>query len=1046
MTDLLSDVETPSDAELISRVRGGDVAAYGELFSRHRDAAQRLARQLVRGPDADDLVSEAFAKVLTVLQGGGGPDVAFRAYLLTAVRRLHVDRVRSGQRLQTTDDLTPFDPGVPFQDTAVAGFESGAAAKAFASLPERWQLVLWHLEVEGQKPADIAPLLGMSANSVSALAYRAREGLRQAFLTMHISDLTETDCRWVNEHLGAFVRRGLSKRDAGKVQAHLDECRRCAAMYLELTEVNSNLAGIIGPLLLGAAATGYLATTGGVGAAGILGLLSKVKEVVAANAGAVTAAGVAAGVATVAAVATITLGGGPAHKTDVVADRPAVVSTTSAAPPAVLPTTSASPSEEPTSSTTPSETPTTSPSVTATVTPSESATTETPSPSAALVGSDVPPNDQQTDTPAPSDAETSGPTPAPVSTVDVSGTTVDEQGVHFHAVGSPDLPPVMTVRLTSQPSGVTFSPAGDCNVAADGLSAVCSPVPGGTGGTVPGAAAAAADTSYSAELPFLIPDDQGDTALDVAVDVPDGFEVSGSASHLRPYTSRTADVRLTLESPVDYAAGGYAVVAHLSGIPTGYTGPVRLSTVGAAATITGSPTPGCAVDAGTLLCQQPSDTVTVVVDAADPTQATQVGLRVGALPGFRDPASTNNVSTATLSAKPVDPTPDADLAFTLDTPSRTAGLHQVTGHVTGLPTGYTGTLTYTLSGNATFADSRNCTPVAKTLVCDAPAAGDQDFALKADDNGHDTPVTITVAPLTGFTDANDANNVAPAVLAAAPTPPSTDVDVALTGLSPATARPQAGDRYQVTATVSVSGTAAPSVQEVTYTVTGAQFDTGTGTATTVSRPATDTTPSFTLVHQGAGPVTITASAPSGFNDTLTLNDAASVDLRPYDVALSGLTPSSATADQSGDQLFTATLDDDGFPGTIGFAPVGGQDPTLTHWTISGSTVTFTVHSGSKDQPATGFSVRADLPTGFTDYTAGNNSASSTYTYATTPVPVQPFAFKGAPKASAKSGNEWTVDDNGRRRHPRAAPSCSVSPGRRVRQRCRMHRVRRPARP
>ena len=308
MTDLLSDVDAPSDAELISRVRGGDVAAYGDLFSRHKDAANRLARQLVRGPDSDDLVAEGFAKVLSVLQGGGGPDVAFRAYLLTAVRRLHVDRVRSGQRLQTTDDMTPFDPGVPFQDTAVAGFESGAAAKAFASLPERWQLVLWHLEVEGQKPADIAPLLGMSANSVSALAYRAREGLRQAFLTMHIADLTETDCRWVNEHLGAFIRKGLSKRDAGKVQAHLDECRRCTAMYLELTEVNSNLAGIIAPLLLGGAAAGYLASTG-VGATGVLALVSRAKEFVGANAGAVTAAGVAVGVAAAATVAAVALGG-----------------------------------------------------------------------------------------------------------------------------------------------------------------------------------------------------------------------------------------------------------------------------------------------------------------------------------------------------------------------------------------------------------------------------------------------------------------------------------------------------------------------------------------------------------------------------------------------------------------------------------------------------------------------------------------------------------------------------------------------------------------
>ncbi len=333
MTDLLHDVDAPSDAELISRVRGGDVAAYGDLFARHVDAAKRLARQLVRGPDADDLVSDAFAKVLSVLQGGGGPDVAFRAYLLTAVRRLHVDKIRSGARLQTSDDMEAFDAGVPFQDTAVAAFESGAAAKAFASLPERWQLVLWHLEVEGQKPADIAPLLGMSPNSVSALAYRAREGLRQAFLTMHLSDISETDCRWVNEHLGAYVRNGLAKRDSAKVQTHLDGCRRCTAMYLELTEVNSNLAGIIAPLLLGAAATGYLASAGGAaGGFGLSAAFGRVRDLVTANAGAATAGAVAAGVAAVATAGIMLLPSSSAPDAVVGADRPvATVSTPPAA-------------------------------------------------------------------------------------------------------------------------------------------------------------------------------------------------------------------------------------------------------------------------------------------------------------------------------------------------------------------------------------------------------------------------------------------------------------------------------------------------------------------------------------------------------------------------------------------------------------------------------------------------------------------------------------------------------------------------------------------
>lgn len=295
-----SAVEAPADAELISAVRGGDTEAYGELFARHVGAANRLARQLVAPGDADDLVAEAFAKVLGVLQRGGGPDVAFRAYLLTSVRRLHVDRLRSTAKVRPTDDLTPFETGVPFEDTAVAAFENQAAAKAFASLPERWQLVLWHTEVEGQKPAEVAPLLGMSANSVSALAYRAREGLRQAFLTMHAQELEDDACRWTHDQLGGYIRHGLSRRDTAKVEKHLEDCRSCMAVYLELVEVNSDLAGLLAPLLLGGAGAAYAATAGGVAVkGGVLALATRVKDWAATN----TVSAAVVGVAATAAVA-----------------------------------------------------------------------------------------------------------------------------------------------------------------------------------------------------------------------------------------------------------------------------------------------------------------------------------------------------------------------------------------------------------------------------------------------------------------------------------------------------------------------------------------------------------------------------------------------------------------------------------------------------------------------------------------------------------------------------------------------------------------------
>ena len=295
----VSILEGPSDGELISAVRGGDTDAYGELFARHVEAARRLARQLVSGGEVDDLVSEAFAKVLGVLQRGGGPDLAFRAYLLTAVRRLHVDRIRATARLHTTGDLTPFDPGVPFRDTALESFESATAARAFASLPERWQLVLWHTEVEQQKPAEVAVLLGMTANSVSALAYRAREGLRQAYLSMHSQDVDDDACARTRAQLGAYVRGGLSRRDSARVEQHLEECRRCTAIYLELSEVNSGLGALLAPLLLGSAATAYVgATTGSLatGAGGVTVLLGRAKDAVLAHGPTAAVAGAAASV------------------------------------------------------------------------------------------------------------------------------------------------------------------------------------------------------------------------------------------------------------------------------------------------------------------------------------------------------------------------------------------------------------------------------------------------------------------------------------------------------------------------------------------------------------------------------------------------------------------------------------------------------------------------------------------------------------------------------------------------------------------------------
>ena len=84
MTEAESGPALPSDAELITAIRSGDMAAYGELYRRHVASARSLARQLVRGPaEVDDVVAETFSRVLDLMRRGGGPQDAFRPYLLT---------------------------------------------------------------------------------------------------------------------------------------------------------------------------------------------------------------------------------------------------------------------------------------------------------------------------------------------------------------------------------------------------------------------------------------------------------------------------------------------------------------------------------------------------------------------------------------------------------------------------------------------------------------------------------------------------------------------------------------------------------------------------------------------------------------------------------------------------------------------------------------------------------------------------------------------------------------------------------------------------
>lgn len=245
------ELQDQGDSTLAALTRSGNTEAYGILWRRHAAAGGAAARQFASIADPDDLVSEAYARILSALERGGGPSDAFRPYLYRTIRNVALDwRETAAVSLETTPELEDID-----SDPEIVTRDRTVTARAFRSLPERWQAVLWYFEVEGMEPAEIAPLLQLTSNAVSALALRAREGLKKAWLQAHVNDNAVPEgCRWTTERMGQYARGGLSPRGRARFEAHLESCDRCSPLLAEVEQLSGPLAGVLIPLSLGGAA------------------------------------------------------------------------------------------------------------------------------------------------------------------------------------------------------------------------------------------------------------------------------------------------------------------------------------------------------------------------------------------------------------------------------------------------------------------------------------------------------------------------------------------------------------------------------------------------------------------------------------------------------------------------------------------------------------------------------------------------------------------------------------------------------------------------
>ncbi|MGB0111830.1 MAG: sigma factor [Ilumatobacteraceae bacterium] len=229
-----------SERELLESVRLGDASSFGELYEIHRPAVERLASRLCRDRhEVDDVVSEVFCNTLRAIENGGGPEDETGAYLLRSVRhtvaklRTRKDTGRATPMANEDLDRRCVD------DPDRAG---GPATEAWSQVSDRFQQVLWSVEVQGFETSDVADRQRIDASAAAALVYRARRALRRSYLRGSLrTPAAGPECEPTRALLPAFVDGDTETPGAKRVRAHLGVCSSCTAAIDELAAVRTRL-------------------------------------------------------------------------------------------------------------------------------------------------------------------------------------------------------------------------------------------------------------------------------------------------------------------------------------------------------------------------------------------------------------------------------------------------------------------------------------------------------------------------------------------------------------------------------------------------------------------------------------------------------------------------------------------------------------------------------------------------------------------------------------------------------------------------------------
>ena len=262
-----NDLELLTDEELVDLTREGDKDAYAVLWKRYFSAGMGFASSLVRN-DAEDIVVEAYTKILKAIRTGGGPKESFRPYLYSTIRNL------SMTSLARMNDVVPGLEDASLGVSSVEGemlshADEDRIARVFSAMKPAQRKILWLSEVEECSNTELAKQMGMSKTNASTSASRARQEFVQLWIQDHVrvSGVNEkSEHAYVLSHAGEYLGGKSSDRLVQRVENHLKNCPECRDKLEEAQSISSLFRSRLAPAVAGAVTSVVLSSNRAMGA------------------------------------------------------------------------------------------------------------------------------------------------------------------------------------------------------------------------------------------------------------------------------------------------------------------------------------------------------------------------------------------------------------------------------------------------------------------------------------------------------------------------------------------------------------------------------------------------------------------------------------------------------------------------------------------------------------------------------------------------------------------------------------------------------------